>query len=272
MDPFSLENIGHYSLDWVRRFYDQTGEWWGADPQDEGTHQQRVDIINRLVGPGPWQILDLGTGPGATAAAMADAGHHVTAVEFSSSRAAYAKELAALPHKGSLTVLEADFYTVELPMKFDLVTYWDGVGVGTDADQRRLLKRIANEWLKDDGCLLMDVFNPFKAALESGRERVLNPLPGVPGSVKMINRYYFDPENSRWIDEWQPVDHPENTLAQTLRCYSPADLLLLLEGTDLEVLRLEADGTEIPFKENLVRKGTSPLTDWSYLVKLCKSR
>ena len=43
----------------------------------------------------------------------------------------FARQLAALPHKGSLTVLEADFYTLDLNQQFDLVTYWDGFGVGT---------------------------------------------------------------------------------------------------------------------------------------------
>ncbi|HPS41926.1 MAG TPA: class I SAM-dependent methyltransferase [Anaerolineaceae bacterium] len=270
MDPLSLDSIGHYSLEWVKRFYEQTGIWWGADPQDEGTHAQRVEIIARLVGSGPLDILDLGTGPGATAAAMADAGHRVTAVEFSASRSAFARQLAAQPHKGSLTVLEADFYTLDLNQQFDLVTYWDGFGVGTDADQRRLLVRVAREWLKPQGCLLMDVFNPFKAALDNGHEEVLEPLPGVDGSVKMINRHYFDPENSRWIDEWQPVDHPDQALAQTLRCYSPVDLQLLLEDTGLEIVHMESEGRLIPLGANLVRKGDSILTDWCYLVKLKK--
>ena len=189
MSPTSLYQIGHYSLEWVRGFYEQTGIWWGEDPQDEGTHQARVDTIRRLCGPGPFSILDLGTGPGVTAAAMADDGHHVTAIEFASTRAEFARKLMGIPYKGSLNVLEADFYTVDLPKKFDLVTYWDGFGVGTDADQRKLLKRIAQDWLKPEGQVLMDVFNPYKASLESGKERVLNPLKGVPGSVKMVNRW-----------------------------------------------------------------------------------
>ncbi len=266
----SLYSQGRYSLQWVHAFYEKTGVWWGADPQEDGTHTARVQIINRLARTEPLKILDLGTGPGATAAAMADAGHAVTAVEFAHSRAAFAQQLACKPRKGSLLVLEADFYTARLPGRFDLVTYWDGFGVGTDADQRRLLQRIARDWLEPNGMVLMDVFNPFKAALDSGSEALLDPLKGVEGSVKMVNRHYFDPESSRWIDEWQPFDHPEHTLAQTLRCYSPADLMLLLEGTGLKIKHIEVDGKTISFEENLVKKGDSVLTDWSYLVQLAR--
>lgn len=86
----------------------------------------------------------------------------------------------------------------------------------------------------------------------------------------MVNRWFFDPEQSRWIDEWQPFEHPELTLAQTLRCYSPADLMLLLENTGLKIVRLEENGEEIMISENKLRKGTSVLDDWNYLVLLKK--
>ncbi|MFN5457566.1 MAG: hypothetical protein ACK5BX_41150, partial [Bradyrhizobium sp.] len=34
-------------------------------------------------------------------------------------------------------------YTIELAGRFDVVCYWDGFGIGSDADHRRLLRRIA---------------------------------------------------------------------------------------------------------------------------------
>lgn len=266
----SLYQIGHYSLDWVMEFYDHAGVWWGADPQDAGTHAARVKIVNRLCGSAPLTILDLGSGGGATAAALADAGHHVTGIEFSLPRAAYTSRLVAQPRSGTLTFLTADFFTVDLPRKFDLITYWDGFGIGTDADQRILLKRIAGEWLEDDGCLLMDVFNPFKAARDCGTEKRLSPLKGVEGSVEMINRHFFDAVTSRWIDEWEPVEHPENTMAQTIRCYSPSDLALLLEGTGLRLTRIEQDGVEVSCEHQKVSREDPVLTDWSYLVLVKK--
>lgn len=47
-------------------------------------------------------------------------------------------------------------------------------------------------------------------------------------AVEQIERCHYDPVHSRWIDEWQPAEKPENTLAQTIRYYTLADLLLYL--------------------------------------------
>ena len=44
----------------------------------------------------------------------------------------------------------------------------------------------------------------------------------------------------------------------------------LLEGTGLEIVHMESEGKPIPPGANLVRKGDSIITDWSYLVKLRK--
>lgn len=42
---------------------------------------------------------------------------------------------------------------------FDVIAYGNGFGIGTDLDQRQLLDRIA-VWVRPEGHLLMDVFNP----------------------------------------------------------------------------------------------------------------
>jgi SAM-dependent methyltransferase len=268
MRPVSLLAQGHYSLEWVKDFYTQAGIWWGPDPQEEGVHAARVKTLERLCGPGRKRILELGAGPGATAAAMADAGHDVTAIELSPTRAQYARELAATPRRGSLAVLEADFYTVNLDGRFDVVCCWETFGLGSDADQRRLLGRMARDWLAPGGCALVDVYNPARPMREAGTERRLKPLKGVAGSVEMINRCAFDPLHGRWIDEWQPVAEPDKALAQSIRCYTPVDLLLLLEGSGLGVKRMEVDGQTLAFGGDEVTTGGPLMDAWSYLVQL----
>jgi phospholipid N-methyltransferase len=267
----SLLDQGTYTLDWIKDFYTQAGEWWGEDPQASDVHPTRVKMVKRLCGNGIKNILELGAGTGVSAAALADAGYHVTTVELSPSRAEYAKRLAEIPRLGSLDIIEGDFYTVELKKAFDVICCWETFGLGSDTDQRRLLKRIANEWLGPGGCLLMDVYSPVRPAREAGTERRLSPLKGVPGSVEMVNRCQFDPIHCRWIDEWIPVQEPEKALAQAIRCYTPADLLLLLEGTGLAVKHVEVDGQELEIVSNQIAL-PSPLTNaWCYLVQLFKS-
>jgi SAM-dependent methyltransferase len=166
----SLFQQSTYTIDWVKDFYTQAGIWWGRDPQAAGEHFARAGIINRLCGKGLKRILDLGAGPGQTASVLADMGHTVVAVEFNSTDAAYAREHLKVPRKGSLEFIEADFYEVELQGPFDVVTCCQAFGLGIDADQRRLLRRIAREWLALEGSLLMDVYNPAGRAHDAGKE------------------------------------------------------------------------------------------------------
>ncbi len=140
-----------------------------------------------------------------------------------------------MKHLGKIEYIQADFYSVELSGIFDVVTCWQVFGIGSDADQRRLLQRIAHEWLASGGCVLLDVYHPLGPMRDAGKEWRLDALEGVPGSVALIELCHFDPVHARWIDEWQPVENPEHTLAQTIRCYTPADLLLLLEGSGLRI-------------------------------------
>ena len=268
-DMTSLLRQATYTQDWVKGFYTQAGIWWGEDSQAAGTHEDRVKTIARLGGPGARRILDLGAGPGRTAAALADRGYDVVAVELNPTDAAYARTLLQTPRRGAVTFLEADFYTVELAGPFDVVTCWQVFGIGSDADQRRLLRRIARDWLAADGAVILDVYHPAGPARDAGREWRLAPLAGVPGSVEMIERCHYDPVQGRWIDEWQPTAHPEHTLAQTLRCYTPADLILLLEGTGLRLARVEIAGQTVDVHANRITPAARWFeNDYSYLAVL----
>lgn len=265
----SLLNQKTYSLQWVKDFYTQAGIWWGDDPQDKGTHQERAAIIERLCDNGKKHILDLGAGSGRTAAHLADLGHSVVAIELNPTDAVYAKPLLKANRLGSLEYLQADFYSVELTGKFDVITCWQVFGIGTDEDQRRLLQRMTHEWLVPGGCVILDVYHPLGPMRDAGKEWHLDALEGVPGSVAMIERCYFDTAHSRWINEWQPVDHPEDSLAQSIRCYTPADLLLLLEGSGLCIKHLEIEGEVIDLHSEQIVTGKDWFQrDYSYLVQL----
>jgi len=84
----------------------------------------------------------------------------------------------------------------------------------------------------------------------------------------MINRCHFDSLHGRWIDEWIPVAEPEKALAQAIRCYTPSDFLLLLEGTRLGIKRIEVDGQELDMKANTISTSSPLMNAWCYLVQL----
>jgi SAM-dependent methyltransferase len=264
----SLLKSGRYTPAWIKDFYNQAGIWWGGESEVPEEDLARAASIERLCGAGRKRVLELGCGAGHTAAATADLGHNVVAIDLSPRRIQQAKELLKKPSPGSLTFLEADFYEIELKERFDVVCYWDGFGVGSDAEHRRLFRRIVQEWLAPGGCVLMDVASTAWAVRHAGLEERLAPLDGVPGSVEMIRRYHFDAVHCRWIDEWQPAAHPEKTLAQTIRCYTPVDFLLLLEGTGLILERIEVGKQVIDIQDNRIMTGEPMIEAYSFLIKL----
>ncbi len=83
----------------------------------------------------------------------------------------------------------------------------------------------------------------------------------------MIERCQYDPLQSRWIDEWIPVHNPDKALAQTLRCYTPADLMLLLEGSGLQLEMVEIEGQVVDWQARALGKDWFK-NDYNYLVML----
>ena len=256
-------------MDWVQPFYTQKSEWLRTLglPHTIQTHDRaRATTVVRYCPHAHLSVLELGCGDGGTAAALADLGYDVTAIELSSLRAAQAQHFTQVPRKGSLSVVEADFYTLELPNRFDVVCYWDGFGIGTDADQQRLLRRIAHEWLQVDGVALIEVFNPLYWANEAGVERRFAPI-GVSA------HYGFDPLQCRFLERCIPDGDQTKALAQSIRCYTPSDLHLLVKGTGLQIVALEVAGEQVS-EQNTSSSYTKRNPWWTtaeYLAILARS-
>jgi SAM-dependent methyltransferase len=219
-------------VEWVRDFYSVTGRWWGRAESPVGqVDRSRVATLHAICGDTPVRILELGCGYGSTVAAMAEAGHRVTGVEISD-RADYSEQFAEQLGRAS-RIVKDDFYTVQLDGRFDVVCYWNGFGIGSDNDQRALLQRVAAEWLTEGGTALFDIANPFVWARWDGDQehKVARPEDGYDYDLRELTN--FDPIRSRFADTWWATNNPGETLTQTIRCYTPADLRLLLEGTGL---------------------------------------
>src|SRR5690625_1653505 len=107
-------------------------------------------------------ILELGGGNGQFAAAAALSGFEVTVIEIVPEcvKHIYTLKEKYNIQKEKLNIIEGDFYTVDLAKNFDLVLYFDGFGIGSDVDQRRLLKRVSN-WLRADGEAYIDIYTPW---------------------------------------------------------------------------------------------------------------
>ena len=244
-------------MDWVETFYTHQDRWSGVYSgtiTDE--HRARVATIGRFAGPAR-RVLELGAGGGQNAAAAADAGHDVVAVELVPASVAHARSLTQTTRPGTLVVHQADFYTIDLEGPFDVVCYWDGFGVGTDADQHRLLQRIAT-WLAPAGHVLIDISTPWYWAHAAGQEMQIG---------QAMRRYDFDADGCRLLDTWWPVDDPDQHVTQYLRCYSPADLRLLLEGSGLSLEGIEPGGA-VDYEQRSYRSQVPLREAMQYLAHL----
>lgn len=226
-------------MDWTKDFYTRQYRWTGLYAKEDlstwAVDTRRAEVVERLAGPGAKMVLELGCGGGWTAAAIAGNGNTVVAVDIEDASAANARRVAEACD-GRMTVVHGDFYEIELAEIFDVVCYFDGFGIGSDGEQRRLLRRIS-AWLNPRGCALIDVFSPWYWASMSGRmER--------SQSSDTTDRYEFDFDNCRMVDWLWPGDDEDQAVNQSLRCYSPADLRLLLEGTGLLLREIEPYRTQ----------------------------
>ncbi len=219
-------------MHWSESFYARQAEIPGMNTSaiHPVTHALAARVTAHLGG--PRRVLELGSGGGQFAVAATLQGHDVTALERVPLLVEHAHTLAKA-HGVQPAVQQADFYTVQLPeARYDAVCYWDGFGIGTDDDQRRLLRRVAG-WLAPAGQMYLDVMTPWYWARAAGN------APQVSGFSRV---YGFDADGCRMLDTYVPTNGTE-PFTQSLRCYSPADLRLLLQGTGLTLAELWPGGS-----------------------------
>lgn len=244
---------------WVKEFYDSAVDWWGESWYEGENLKPRLERVERFAGKAPAKLLELGAGTGETASYLAAAGYSITAIDISEQNYLLLCKIAN--QYPSLTALKGDFLTAEIPGQFDAVCLFETFGMGSDAEQRQLLRRFQSEWLAPGGVVIMDVYHPFGPIRKAGFSQSLERLEHVAGSVDMTERSFYDAVLGRWIDEWEPVGDIAKTRRQSVRCYTPAYLLLLLEGTGLRITHAEFDGKAFDPAPTQV-SSTSPLLEY----------
>lgn len=213
-------------MDWVYKFYLNQNKWTGLYRGGvEDNHRENAELVRKFAREKQREVLELGAGGGQNAAALAELGYSVTAVELIPELAEIARKFTRCSPSGKIEVIQGDFYEVDFKRKFDIIVYWDGFGIGSDDDQGRLLKKIDN-WLKDDGFVLIEVYNPIYWKKVVGKTMKF-------GNV--IRRYDYDFLKNRMLDQWWIEDCPEESVSQSLRCYTPDDLKILLSQTGLKL-------------------------------------
>ena len=185
------------------------------------------------------RVLDLGCGTGRHSSGLAAHGFQVTGIDVSPSALERARSQHGDEH--GLTFVQHDVMTAQpWPVdEVDAVIFVQGLGWGTDADQRRLLRRI-HQCLAPDGVLVLDLSNlgsilrNFLATWQIATEH---------GSFA-IRRYYV-PATGR-IEGWfehQPVEGAAISLWQSIRVYLTEQVISLVKqcGFTVEAMHAEFD-------------------------------
>lgn len=71
-------------------------------------------------------------------------------------------------------------------------------------------------------------------------------MPPLAYHFELRERTSFDPVACTAVDTWWQVSDPEHPISQTLRCYTRADLALLVSGTGLPLGILTVGGLSFP--------------------------
>ncbi len=217
-------------MHWALEFYKKQNEWIGVFRGEPGELERgKVKKIREKAGEPPLEVLELGSGGGQFAISCAEEGYRVLAIELVPQLTDHIRELGKHLEPDQLQVINGDFYEVEIENRFNVICYWDGFGIGEDSDQRILLKKITS-WLKPDGLVFLDIYAPWFWAREAGPKKDFG---------NFIRQTDFDFKNCRFLDSIWPKNNKEETITQSLRCYTPSDLELLLEGTGLEIQEID---------------------------------
>ena len=225
--------------DWQHNFYDfqyRLGAYSGTPGEYE---LARLDLVQAWA-PGAKQLLEIGCGAGQTAVTLADAGFEVTAVDLVPALAASAAALVKAREpgaEGSLSVIEGDIYEQVFETPFDAVVYFDGFGVGEDRAQHELL-RLIGSWLRPGGIAIIEMYTPWYWAAAAGRRASVGN--------DYSHSYEFDADGSRMVSTCWRTGEDHDARSQTLRCYGPADLRLLLPGTGLVLEGIKPLGAWYP--------------------------
>ena len=135
--------------------------------RNETTISSTVEwILNKVPGD-RLNILDLGCGPGLYTEKLAERGHIVTGMDFSSNSVDYAMESASRK-KLAISYLQQDYLELEEENRYDLILLiFTDFGVLTP-DQREILLNNIYRALKPGGTFLFDVLNENSNMKESG--------------------------------------------------------------------------------------------------------
>jgi len=140
------ENIAKTSSVTLRHYNEHAESFWQGT-KDHDVSQNRSTMLEHLIGPGPFRILDLGCGPGRDLRAFKEMGHEAIGLEGAESFVKHARAYSGCE------VWQQNFLKLDLPLQF-----FDGIFANASlfhAPSQELPRVLKELWqaLKPDGVL-----------------------------------------------------------------------------------------------------------------------
>lgn len=243
---------------WAKEFYKM--QFGNMTSIDTSYYEEQAKEILEQTGKDIESLLELGAWDGSLARTISKNVSRITTVELIKEMT----EVAKKRNPSNINTIHGSFYDVELPDKFDAIIYIDGFGVGTDDDQLKLLKNI-QQWLDDDGCALIDIYQPehWKRADE------IEMYPDPQHNPDIVRRYSFDHEQNIMMDTWRHKGNDKLEQTQYLKCYTPEEIHHLCSQSGLNVVAYFPGGA-MDYENMRYYENASLVECMSYRIKIIK--
>ncbi|WP_319531039.1 class I SAM-dependent methyltransferase [uncultured Cohaesibacter sp.] len=194
---------------------------------------ERVDLSGK-------HVCDLGCGPGLYAQRLAEAGAHVTGLDFSANSIAHARKLGA-DSCGSLRFEVADYLVDALPTNQDLVLLIYADFCALSPAQRTLLLRRMADQLAPGGHIVLDVFSDRLFGARSEALIIEDDLMGgfwAPSPYVGIQRGWLYQDLRLSLDHYL-IATPSETFAiyNWLQYFTPESLTTELAANGFETVQ-----------------------------------
>lgn len=212
-----------HSNHWTTDFYTLMYEVFKSTVTETAEmYQTQAQEVHQQLAYKPNHTLELGAGFGLFAKGFAPLTERMTTLDLIPEMVAFTKKHTP----ANVNALCGNFYSIELSDKFDAIVYLDGFGIGDDAEQLSLLKRIKS-WLDPDGHALIDIYNATFWDRADGVKMALTD--------SVLRQYHYNKDNQRMIDTWWRRDEKDSKQTQSLKCYLPEQINALVKEAELHI-------------------------------------